>query len=338
MDLPTLHATVRALLADNKGLLAMDESTPTANKRFEARHIPVTEAARLAWRRLIVTAPGLSEGIGGAILYDETIRQALPDGTPIAEALAARGIVPGIKVDESTVPLPGHPGEVMTEGLDGLRDRLQEYKTLGARFTKWRAVIGIGPGLPSRAAIDTNAQTLALYATLCQEAGMVPIVEPEVLMDGDHSLERCAEVTSEVLHTVFDRLYRMGVDYGGMILKPNMVLSGKDAARQAGVDEVAAATVTCLLRTVPAAVGGVAFLSGGQTPDQATLHLNAMHRDYGDRLPWPLTFSFSRAVQQPAMDAWAGQEANLGEAQRLLVDYTSRNRVARRGAYPATTA
>ncbi len=326
------------MLADNKGLLAMDESTPTANKRLEARHIPPTEAARLAWRRLIVTAPGLSEGIGGAILYDETIRQTLADGSPIAKALADYGIIPGIKVDASTVPLPNHSGEVMTEGPDGLRKRLQEYKSMGARFTKWRAVINIGSGLPSRAAIDTNAQTLALYAAFCQEADLVPIVEPEVLMDGDHSLQRCAEVTTEVLHSVFDRLYRMGVDYGGMILKPNMVLSGKASAVQAGIDEVAEATVTCLLRTVPASVGGVAFLSGGQTPDQATLHLNAMHRDYGKLLPWPLTFSFSRAVQQPAMDAWAGKEANTAEAQRLLTTYTNRNRVARQGAYQDETA
>ena len=333
MQYDALFATARNLMADEKGLLAMDESTPTANKRFAARGIPTTEAARLAYRRLIVTAPGLAESISGAILYDETIRQTLPDGTPMAQALADRGIVPGIKVDAGTVALPGHAGESLTEGLDGLGDRLGEYYAMGARFAKWRAVITIGPGLPTRAAVEANMQQLALYAACCQEAGLVPIVEPEVLMDGHHSLERCREVTTEVLHTLFDRLYRLDVFLPGTLLKPNMVLPGTDNRDAVSVEAAAEATVTTLLRTAPAALGGIAFLSGGQSPDAATAHLNAMHRDFGDRLPWPLTFSFSRAVQQPALDAWGGDDANTAEAQRLLVAYTARNRQARRGAY-----
>ncbi|SEK49310.1 fructose-bisphosphate aldolase, class I [Variovorax sp. YR750] len=333
MTAQTLIDTARALVAGDKGLLAMDESNATCNKRFAALGIPQTEAARRDWRELIVTAPGLAVSIGGAILFDETIRQKTDAGLPFAKALADAGIIPGIKVDTGAKPLAGHPGETVTEGLDGLRERLAEYAMMGARFAKWRGVIAIGDGLPTRACIRVNAHALARYAALCQEAGLVPIVEPEVLMDGDHSLARCAEVTEEVLHRTFAELRAQGVLLEGMLLKPNMVLPGLKAPVQDSVDAVAEATVGCLLRAVPAAVPGVAFLSGGQPARLASARLNEMNIRFRSRLPWALTFSFSRAVQQPALDAWKGEAANVAVAQKALVQRTRANRAARRGEY-----
>ncbi|CAA2105599.1 class I fructose-bisphosphate aldolase [Variovorax paradoxus] len=333
MTAQTLIDTARALVAGDKGLLAMDESNATCNKRFAALGIPQTEAARRDWRELIVTAPGLADSISGAILFDETIRQKTGAGLGFASALQGVGIIPGIKVDTGAKPLAGHPGETVTEGLDGLRERLSEYSAMGARFAKWRGVIAIGNGLPTRACIRVNAHALARYAALCQEAAIVPIVEPEVLMDGDHSLARCAEVTEEVLHRTFAELRAQGVVLEGMLLKPNMVLPGLKAATQDAVEAVAQATVDCLLRTVPAAVPGVAFLSGGQAAHVASARLNEMNVRFKSRMPWALTFSFSRAVQQPALDAWKGDAANVAVAQQALVLRTRANQAARRGIY-----
>jgi fructose-bisphosphate aldolase class I len=333
MTAQTLIDTARALVAGDKGLLAMDESNATCNKRFAALGIPQTEAARRDWRELIVTAPGLADSISGAILFDETIRQKTGAGLGFASALQGVGIIPGIKVDTGAKPLAGHPGETVTEGLDGLRERLSEYSAMGARFAKWRGVIAIGNGLPTRACIRVNAHALARYAALCQEAAIVPIVEPEVLMDGDHSLARCAEVTEEVLHRTFAELRAQGVVLEGMLLKPNMVLPGLKAATQDAVEAVAQATVDCLLRTVPAAVPGVAFLSGGQAAHLASARLNEMNVRFKSRMPWALTFSFSRAVQQPALDAWKGDAANVALAQQALVLRTRANQTARRGIY-----
>jgi fructose-bisphosphate aldolase class I len=284
---------------------------------------------------LIVTTPGLSESISGAILYDETIRQQKTDGTPFIKVLIDAGIIPGIKVDAGAKNLAGRPGEKVTEGLDGLRDRLAEYSQMGARFAKWRAVIAIGESIPSHGCIEANAQALARYAALCQEAGLSPIVEPEVLMDGEHTLGRCFEVTEEVQRTVFNHLYTQRVMLEGMILKPNMVLPGLACPRQEPVDEVADATVKCLLRAVPAAVPGVAFLSGGQSAQLASARLNAMNARSRSRLPWAVAFSFSRAIQQPALEIWKGQEANVPAAQRALYHRAKCNQAARRGEYNA---
>ena len=327
--------TARTLVADDKGLLAMDESNPTCNKRFAKLGIPQTAATRRAYRELIVTTPGLGESISGAILYDETIRQHKKDGTPFAKALSDVGIIPGIKVDTGAKEMAGHPGEKITEGLDGLRDRLAEYSKMGARFAKWRAVITTGDGIPSRGCIEANAQALARYAALCQEAGLVPVVEPEVLMAGEHTLERCFEVTEEVLRTVFDHLYVQRVTLEGMILKPNMVLPGLTCPKQETVDSVADATVRCLLRAVPAAVPGIAFLSGGQSGELASARLNAMNVRFRSRLPWALAFSFARAVQQPALELWHGEEAHVLAAQQALYHRARFNRAARRGEYTA---
>ncbi len=335
MNPQQLISTAKALVADDKGLLAMDESNPTCNQRFAKLGIPQTEDMRRAYRELIVTTPGLSESVSGAILYDETVRQTLKPGTPFATALADAGIIPGIKVDTGAKNLAGHPGEKITEGLDGLRDRLAEYSQMGARFAKWRAVIAIAEGIPTRGCIEANASALARYAALCQEAGLVPVVEPEVLMDGAHTLERCGEVTEEVLRKVFKQLYRQGVMLEGVILKPNMVLSGSTCPRQETVDEVADATVRCLLRSVPAAVPGIAFLSGGQSAELASARLNAMNVRFESRLPWALAFSFARAIQQPALEIWLGQEANILEAQVALRHRAQCNRAARRGEYSA---
>ena len=349
-----------ALVAGNKGLLAMDESNPTCNKRFARLGIPQTEEARRAYRELIVTTPRLGECISGAILYDETIRQRKKDGTPFVKAITDAGIIPGIKVDTGAKGMAGHPGERITEGLDGLRDRLKEYFEMGARFAKWRAVIVIGDGIPTRGCIEANAHALARYAALCQEAGLVPVVEPEVLMDGTHTLERCCEVTEEVLRTVFNQLYTQQVTLEGMILNPNMVLPGltcppqeevKEVAigeqhyqvrltdRQEDevedVDEVADATVRCLLRAVPAAVPGIAFLSGGQSAELASARLNAMNVRFKSRLPWALAFSFARAIQQPALEIWKGDEAHASAAQQALYHRARCNRAARRGEYTA---
>jgi fructose-bisphosphate aldolase, class I len=328
-----LRDTVKALFADDKGLLAMDESNPTCNKRFAALCIAQTVEARRAYRELIVTTPRLGEYIGGAILYDETIRQQTRDGIPFVKVLVDAGIIPGIKVDQGAKDLAGHPGEKATEGLDGLRDRLAEYSKMGARFAKWRAMIAIGDGIPSRGCIEANAHALARYAALCQEAGLVPVVEPEVLMDGDHTLDRCCEVTEKVLRTVFHQLNTQRVALEGMILKPNMVLPGLACTTQETVDEVADATVSCFLRAVPAAVPAIAFLSGGQSPELASACLNAMNLRFKLRLPWAVAFSFSRAIQQPALEIWKGQEANVPAAQQALYHRARCNQAARRGEY-----
>ena len=338
MDAQKLIDTAAALVAGDKGLLAMDESTPTCNKRFAPLGIALTAEARRAYRDMIVTTPRLGECISGAILYDETLRQKTNRGLPFAEALAVVGIVPGIKVDAGAKALAGHPGEEVTEGLDGLRERLAEYASMGARFAKWRAVIRIGDTIPSRACIAANAHALARYAALCQEAGLVPIVEPEVLMDGAHTLARCAAVTAEVLHAVFDELAGQQVLLEGMLLKPNMVLPGLAAADQSSVDAVAEATVTCLLRNVPAAVPGIAFLSGGQSTVLASARLNAMNAmnaHWRSRVPWALAFSFARAIQQPALEAWRGLAENVPAAQQALFHRADCNRAARRGDYDA---
>ena len=333
MSEQALVTTVRTMMHTGRGILAMDESTPTCDKRFAKLGIAQTVEARRAWRELILTTPGLGEFISGAILYDETIRQSRNDGTSFIKLLTDAGIIPGIKVDAGAKDLAGHPGEKITEGLDGLRERLSEYRQMGARFAKWRAVIAIGGSIPSPGCLEANAHALARYAALCQEAGLAPIVEPEVLMDGDHTLEQCALVTEAALHAVFSQLYRQRVLLEGMILKPNMVLSGKDCPTQAGVQEVADATVSCLLRAVPAAVPGVAFLSGGQSAELASARLNAMNLRWRSKAPWALTFSYSRAIQQPAMDTWKGKEINRVAAQKALYHRAKCNSLARRGEY-----
>jgi fructose-bisphosphate aldolase, class I len=323
------------MVADDKGLLAMDESNPTCNKRFAKLGIPQTEEARRAYRELIVTTPRLGDSISGAILCDETIRQAKKAGTLFVKIIAAAGIIPGIKVDTGAEDMAGHPGERITEGLDGLRARLKEYFQMGARFAKWRAVISIGNGIPSRSCIEANAQALARYAALCQEAGLLPIVEPEVLMDGEHSLERCRKATEEVLRNVFIQLNCQRVLLEGMILKPNMVLPGLTCPAQESVDEVADITLHSLLRTVPAAVPGIAFLSGGQSGELASARLNAMNVRFKSRLPWALAFSFARAIQQPALEIWLGQETNVKAAQQALLHRARCNLAARGGEYTA---
>jgi fructose-bisphosphate aldolase class I len=311
----------------------MDESTGTCNKRFEKLGIPQTVEARRAYRELIVTTPGLGESIGGAILFDETIRQQKDDGTPFVKVLIEAGITPGIKVDTGAKELAGHPGEKVTEGLDGLRDRLQEYFQLGARFAKWRAVIAIGRGIPTWGCIEANSHALARYAALCQEEGLVPVVEPEVVMDGEHTLEKCCEVTDEVLRKVFSELFAQRVVLEGMVLKPNMVLPGMSSSSQPTLDEVADATVNCFLRSVPAAVPAIAFLSGGQPAELATARLNAMSVSFESRLPWALAFSFARAIQQPALEIWHGRQANVAAAQQALYHRAHCNQAARRGEY-----
>jgi fructose-bisphosphate aldolase class I len=323
------------MVADDKGLLAMDESNSTCNKRFARLGIPQTVEARRAYRELIMTTPRLGECISGVILYDETIRQRKQDGTPFVKVITDAGIIPGIKVDTGAKEMAGFPGEKITEGLDGLRARLKEYSQMGAHFAKWRAVITVGDGIPSRGCIEANAQALARYAALCQEAGLVPVVEPEVLMDGGHTLERCCQATGEVLRTVFNQLYTQRVMLEGMILKPNMVLPGLSCPRQGDVDEVADATVRCLLQAVPAAVPGIAFLSGGQSGELASARLNAMNVRFKARLPWALAFSFARAIQQPALEIWQGKEAQVLAAQQALFHRAKCNRAARRGEYNA---
>jgi len=335
MNSQALIDTAKTMVAGDKGLLAMDESTPTCNKRFAKCGIPQTEETRRAYRELIVTTPGLSESISGAILYDETIRQKKKDGTPFIKAITEAGIIPGIKVDIGAKTLAGHTGEKITEGLDGLRDRLAEYSQMGARFAKWRAVIAVGSSIPSRGCIEANANALARYAALCQEAGLVPVVEPEVLMEGEHSLARCFEITEEVLRTVFNHLYSQGVMLEGLILKPNMVLPGLACSKQETVDEVADVTVKCLLRAVPAAVPGIAFLSGGQSGELASARLNAMNVRFKSQMPWALAFSFGRAIQQPALEIWHGEGSNVLAAQQALYHRATCNRAARRGIYDA---
>ncbi len=333
MDVKELKNIVNQLMGNGKGLLAMDESVATCNKRFEALGIPQTEEYRRKYRELIVTTPGLETYISGAILFQETIRQTTEDGTLFIDILIKKGIIPGIKVDQGTVPMPAFPGEKVTEGLDGLRERLIDYYQKGARFAKWRAVIAIDHGIPTTSCIKANAYLLARYAALCQECGLVPIVEPEVLMDDNHTFEKCAEVTTEVLHALFNALYQQRVNLECMILKPNMILSGLDFLTQDDAGAIAEATVTCFLRCVPAAVPGIAFLSGGQAFEQASERLNAMHVKFGDIMPWTLTFSFSRAIQQPALEAWKGDDQQIAIAQRLLLHRGTCNAAASRGEY-----
>ena len=335
MNAHELIDTAIALVADDKGLLAMDESNPTCNRRFAQLGIPQTVETRRAYRELIITAPGLGESISGVILYDETIRQQKSDGTSFLQAIAAAGIIPGIKVDIGAKDLACRPNEKITEGLDGLRDRLKEYFLMGARFAKWRAVITLGDDIPSWGCVEANAQAVARYAALCQEAGLVPIVEPEVLMKGSHTLHRCRDITEEVLRSVFNQLSSQQVMLEGMILKPNMVLPGLTCPKQDSVDEVADATVKCLLRVVPAAVPGIAFLSGGQSAELASARLNAMNVQFKSRLPWALAFSYARAIQQPALEIWQGEEAHVLAAQQALVHRARCNRAARRGEYNA---
>lgn len=329
----TLIETAQAMVADSKGLLAMDESNPTANKRFAALDIPQTPEMHRRYRQMIVTTPHLNDGINAAILYDETVRQNLSDGTPFIHALEQAGIIPGIKVDMGAKEMAGFPQEKITSGLDGLRERLSEYKDMGLRFAKWRAVIAIGDELPTKRCIENNAIVLARYAALCQEANIVPIVEPEVLMEGAHNLEKCFTVTESVLHMVFHQLKEQRVLSEGIILKPNMVLPGADCEDQSNLHDISRATVECLLRTVPASVPGVAFLSGGQASELATQRLNAMHQEFGSKLPWKLAFSFSRALQYPAIEIWNGKDDNIEKAQKALNRRAKLNAAACRGEY-----
>jgi fructose-bisphosphate aldolase class I len=327
-----LESVARAIVAGQKGVLAADESGPTIKKRFESIKVESTEESRRRYRELLFTTEGIESAIGGVILYDETLRQATRDGTPFARLLASRGIHPGIKVDQGSKPLALHPGDKITEGLDGLRQRLEEYKALGAKFAKWRAVIQIDErDLPSRAGIQANAHALARYAALCQELGMVPIVEPEVLMEGTHDIARCEAVTSQVLQEVFAQLDAHRVRFEGMLLKPNMVIAGMRCAHQASVKQVAEATLRCLRRYVPAAVPGIVFLSGGQSAVDATDHLNEMNK-MGDQ-PWALSFSYGRALQEPVLAAWQGQEANAAAAQSAFAERCRLNGLARAGNY-----
>ncbi len=325
-----LEATARELVAHGKGILAADESNRTMTKRLEAVGVDSNEESRHSFRELLFTTDGASEFVSGVILYDETIRQQI-DGTPIPDYLSSIGIVPGIKVDTGTQPLAGSSEEKVTEGLDGLGDRLEEYRTMGARFAKWRAVIGIDDLLPSTYCIHVNAHALGRYAALCQQAGLVPIVEPEVLMDGSHTLERAFEVTEATLRTVFSELFAQRVAPEGMLLKPNMVLAGYERDDQPEVDEVARATLSCLSRVVPAAVPGIVFLSGGQSDELATAHLQAMNAIGG--VPWELSFSYGRALQAQALELWGGEQSDR-EAARAAYRHRARcNAAARRGAY-----
>jgi len=334
MNIQELNKTARAMVAPGKGILAMDESSPTCNTRFEKLGIATTEENRQAYRDMLVTTAGLSEFVSGAILYDETIRMNTLDGTPFPKYLNEHGIIPGIKVDTGAKDLAGHPGEKVTEGLDGLRDRLEEYHGMGARFAKWRAVITIGDGIPSRGCIEANAHALARYAALCQEAGIVPIVEPEVLINGDHTLERCYEVTEETQKTLFSEMQQQQVAMEGVILKASMVISALDCPNRAGVQQVAEETVRCLRNTVPEDLPGVVFLSGGQSNPEATDHLNAMNKLDMD-LPWPLTFSYARALQNPALEIWSGQADNVSAAQKAFYHRARVNSAASQGKYTA---
>ncbi len=333
MDVNKLENIACSLVAPGKGILAADESFGTIKKRFDVIPLESTEGNRRAYRELLFTTPGVEKFISGVILFDETIRQKTQDGVPFPQELAHKGILPGIKVDQGAVPLAGFPGEKITQGLDGLRERLKEYRSLGAVFAKWRAVITIGEGLPTPECIADNAQALARYAALCQEQDIVPIVEPEVLMDGPHTIERCAQVTEDVLRRVFDELKAERVVLEGMLLKPNMVVSGTENPRQAGVDEVARETIKVLRRSVPAAVPGIVFLSGGQTPEAASAHLSAMNT-LGPH-PWQLSFSYGRALQDPVIRAWAGKPDNVKAAQQAYAHRAEMNSLAREGKYSA---
>lgn len=335
MSIHELKNTTQRLMDEGKGLLAMDESLSTCNKRFKALGIPQTEEYRRKYRELIVTTPNLEDFISGTILFDETIYQKTDAGVSFLTVLKEKGVIPGIKVDQGTVPLAGFPNEKITEGLDGLRGRLASYYEMGLRFAKWRAVINIDAESPTRVGIKANASTLARYAALCQEAGIVPIVEPEVLMDGDHTLQKCAAVTQDVLKEVFNALYDQQVSLGGMILKPNMVLPGINCSDQEDTETIAEKTISCFLKVIPAAVGGVAFLSGGQPFMLASERLNVMQLRFGQIMPWPLTFSFSRAIQEPALEMWKGEDRNKEVAQLELYHRAKCNSAARNGTYSA---
>lgn len=327
-----MAATAAAMVAPGKGILAIDESLPTIKKRFDAIGAESTEENRRTYRELLITAPGCEEYLSGMILFDETMRQQTRDGTAFPAALAKKGVMPGVKVDTGAKDLAGHAGEKVTEGLDGLRERLAEYRDLGARFAKWRAVIAIGENMPSAACLEVNAHALARYAALCQEAGIVPMVEPEVLMDADNDIDACGAVTEKTLRTLFHALYAQGVATEYAILKTNMVLAGKQCARQAPVQEVADKTVRCLLNAVPAAVPGIVFLSGGQSAELATAHLNAMNQDR-QGLPWPLSFSYGRALQEPCLKTWGGKAENFDAAQTALQHRAKCNSLACLGQY-----
>jgi fructose-bisphosphate aldolase class I len=331
MAAPELELTARALVAPGKGILAADESDGTIKKRFDSIEVESTEENRRAYRDMLFTTPGMEEHISGVILFDETLRQSSADETPFPQLLSQKGVIPGIKVDKGAKPLANAPGETITEGLDGLRDRLREYHELGARFAKWRATYSIGATIPSDYCVWTNAHALARYAALSQEAGLVPIVEPEVLMDGDHDIEQSFRATSRVLFAVYTELHDQKVALEGTLLKPNMVLSGYDAPARASVDEVAEMTLRCFYERVPAAVPGVVFLSGGQTDEDATAHLNAMNAR-GPH-PWELSFSYGRALQAPALKAWRGDSENLEAAQKAFYRRAKFNGAARSGAY-----
>lgn len=334
MTTAELEKTVQQLTAPGKGILAADESTGTIEKRFKAVNVPCTEQTRRAYREMLFSTPGLGQYISGVILFEETLKQTNAEGVTFPQLLAGQGIVPGIKVDKGTVALPGFPGEKITQGLDGLAERLAEYKKSGARFAKWRAVLAIGPGTPTPQGIAASAHALARYAAICQDQGLVPIVEPEVLMDGDHDIATCARVTEEVLYGVFHALHRQRVALERMLLKPNMVVAGSVCPNQAVPDEVAAATLVCLRRTVPAAVPGINFLSGGQKDETATANLNAMNV-HPEQPPWQLSFSYGRALQAPALDAWRGEAANQVAAQQALAKRARLNAAACEGRYTA---
>lgn len=331
MDKQTLEKTAQEIVANGRGILAADESTGTIAKRLASIDVENSEAARQSYRQMLFTTSGHEEFVSGVILFDETLRQSTDGGVRFAELLASQGVIPGIKVDQGAKDLAGFPGEKITEGLGGLRERLAEYKELGARFAKWRAVITIGPGLPTPFCLEANAHALARYAALCQEAGIVPIVEPEVLMDGDHAIERCDEVTRETLSLVFRALTAHRVYLPGILLKPNMVISGKGNERQAGVDEVAERTLACFHATVPSAVPGIVFLSGGQSDELATAHLNRMNQIGGN--PWKLSFSYGRALQAPALKAWSGSTDNISAGQAAYLHRARMNGAAAQGAY-----
>ena len=331
MNLFDLNKVAEAMVAPGKGLLAADESTGTIKKRFDAIKVESTEDSRRDYREMLFRSDALSKYISGVILYDETIRQNAKDGTPLVKLIEKAGVLPGIKVDRGTKPLPFCPGEVITEGLDGLGERLAEYRGLGAKFAKWRAVIDIGPNMPSYACLITNTHALARYAALCQQEGIVPIVEPEVLMDGDHDIDRCSMITEWVLKTTFEQLYYQRVALEGLVLKPNMAIPGKKSAKRASVEEVAEKTVKMLKASVPAAVPGIAFLSGGQSDEEATAHLDAMNKIGG--LPWRLTFSYGRALQAAPQKAWAGKAENVAAAQRAFSHRATMNGLAALGQW-----
>ena len=330
MDFTPLFETAKAIVADGKGILAADESAPTIKKRFDGIGVESNEANRQVYRSMLFTTSGIADFVSGIILFDETIRQQSVDGRSMVKVIQDGGMIPGIKVDKGAKPLANRPNETVTEGLDGLRDRCIEYSNLGARFAKWRAVIRIGDGIPSQTCIATNAHALARYAAICQEAGLVPIVEPEVLMDGNHDIDTCDSVTEETLRALYQELYEQRVVLEGTLLKPNMIISGSTCQQQASVEEVAARTIACLKRAVPAAVPGIVFLSGGQSDEDATRHLNAMNKE-GEELPWKLSFSYGRALQSAPLKAWAGENLELG--QQAFFQRAQANGAACRGEY-----